>query len=106
MTKRPNGSDAVELQEVGDNCEDTLALTARRQPEDVWRDLRFGTSVLLLWWGVWTIADKTMIAYSPWSEIAAIVLGASLCFWDRARAAVVAQVGMTRTAVMTAVNRI
>jgi hypothetical protein len=106
MTKRPICSTSVSLQEVPENGDDGLSTTPHRQPDDPWRDFRFGASVLLVWWGVWTIADRTLIVSSPWSEIAAILLGAVLYLWERTRAAMTAQVDVLKTSVVSMVNRI
>lgn len=31
--------------------------------------------VLFVWWGVWSLSDKYLLPYSPWTESAAILLG-------------------------------
>eukprot|EP00966_Prymnesium_polylepis_P207588 4808353-Prymnesium_polylepis.2 len=106
MTKRPNGSTTVSLQEVSEHGDDGPSATPHHQPDDPWRDFRFGVSVLLVWWGVWTIADKTLIVFSPWSEIMAILLGAVLYLWECTRTIVTAQANVLKTSLMSIVNRI
>jgi hypothetical protein len=94
MSKRPNGS--VALNEVDENGDDDPA--AHR------RYLRFGVAVLLMWWGAWTLADNYLITYSPWSEFAAIGLGAALYVCAGMRAAIAAQSDTAKKSIMGVVN--
>ena len=82
MTKRPKVN-TVSLQDVAEHCDTSNHAAIPYPSNETHTDIRTGLSVLLVWWGVWTLADKFLIATTPWSEIAAMAMGATLYNWDR-----------------------
>jgi hypothetical protein len=48
----------------------------------LWKDLRIGGAVLFVSWGCWTLADRALVDFSPWSEIGAVAIGAALYLWE------------------------
>jgi hypothetical protein len=41
-------------------------------------DLRIATGALFRWWGVWSLADRILLKYSPVFELVSIVIAALL----------------------------
>lgn len=81
MTKRPEEIATIALREAVED--DAAEAEAARLTSTPWRELRTGVAVLLVWWGVWTLADRVLLRLSPFSEAGAVALGSLLFFWDR-----------------------
>lgn len=74
MEARPDGNTTIPLDDAAEHGDTAEA-------RDYSKEIRVGVAVLLIWWGVWTLADRLLIAFSPWSELAAVALGIILFRW-------------------------
>lgn len=89
MSKQPPDTSDQAMQLVLENGEDAPQPPKQQATvPTLLMELRFGMAVLLVWWGVWTIADRTLVRFSPFSEIAAIAMGIAMYTWDKTRRAI------------------
>jgi hypothetical protein len=77
MTKRPDGVTTIALTDTADDDAASVPLVNGR-----YHEMRVGVAILCFWWALWTLADRVLIRFSPWSEIGAMAVGAVIYFWQ------------------------
>lgn len=85
MTKRPKGKTiTTSFDKMDQETDDTTTTTdsAHSQMAIHFKTARLGTAILFMWWGTWTLADQLLLQFSPYVEVAAVVIGVLLYSWE------------------------